>query len=255
MIGTGLEVEGLAVAYGGNVAVDNASLHAPPGRITGLIGPNGAGKTTLFNACCGIVRARQGQVRLEGRDLTRASTSARGRAGLGRTFQVMQLIGSMTARQNVELGVAARLAGVNPLRHLSCRGASRRAVAAAAESALDQCEVLHLADEQTSSLSTGQRRLVELARVAAGGFGVMLLDEPSSGLDEAETDRLGKVVKSIVREQGVGVLLVEHDMELVMGICGHIYVLDFGTMLFDGSPEQVRNHPAVRAAYLGEAVE
>jgi ABC-type branched-subunit amino acid transport system ATPase component len=248
----GLAIEDLTIAYGGNVAVERATLSAPMGQVTGLIGPNGAGKSSLFNGCCGLVRPRNGRIRLGDRDITGASTAARARAGLGRTFQVMQLIGAMSARENVELGVAARYAGRHPLRHLTAGATARRRVQDAADVALERCGIGHLADRPTNLLSTGQRRLVELARAAAGGFDVLLLDEPSSGLDESETERFGETVRSIVDEDGVGVLLVEHDMDLVMGICEHLFVIEFGRMLADGTPEEIRNDPLVRAAYLGE---
>jgi ABC-type branched-subunit amino acid transport system ATPase component len=245
----GLSVERLRVAYGGNVAVSDATFDAPLQSVTGLIGPNGAGKTSSFNACSGLLRA-EGTIRFAGEDLTDFSPPARARAGLGRTFQVMQLVTSMNVRDNVALGSAARRAGRNPLRHLSLGVTNRSAVTTATEAALEQCGIADLAGEPVARLSTGQRRLVELARTVAGEYRLLLLDEPSSGLDESETEAFGRILQGLVRD-GLGILLVEHDMSLVMAVCEHIFVLDFGRIVFDGAPSEVLASDIVRAAYLG----
>jgi ABC-type branched-subunit amino acid transport system ATPase component len=250
--GLGLEARELTVAYGGNVAVSKASLAAPLGRITGLIGPNGAGKTTTFNACNGLVRPSSGTVLLGGRDVTRIGTAARARLGMGRSFQQVQVCTGMTVRANVALGAEVSLIGRNPLRQFTGGRAQRRQVSARAADALEACGITSLAEVSTSVLSTGQRRLVELARVLAGGYSLLLLDEPSSGLDEAETARFGEILAQVVSERGVGILLVEHDMALVMASCAYIYVLDFGNMIFEGTPEQTQSSSQVRAAYLGD---
>ncbi len=246
-----LELEALTVDFGGLRAVDGLDLRAAPGAITGLIGPNGAGKTTTFNACSGFVRPTAGRVRLHGHDVTDADVATRARRGIGRTFQRMELFASMTVRENVELGPESAAAGRNPFRHLRPRRGERAAAEAAAQDAMDRCGVGELADRSIGSLSTGQRRLVELARVVAGPFTVLLLDEPSSGLDERETEGFAELLRALVDERGLTVLLVEHDLPLVLGLCDHIHVLDFGRLLFAGSPEEVRADEAVRAAYLG----
>ena len=251
-----LVVERLSVAYGGNQAVSDVSLSAPTGRITGLIGPNGAGKTTTFNACSGLLRPTRGSVHLFGTDVTRKNPAARARLGLGRTFQVMQLVNAMTVESNVAFGAECRLVGANPLRQLFSTPARRRAVGEATEGALERCGLTAIANRLVSTLSTGQRRLVELARVLAGGYRLLLLDEPSSGLDDSETVRFGDILRSAVAEEGIGILLVEHDMALVMRVCSQIYVLEFGDVIFDGSPAEVQSSDIVRAAYLGsESVE
>jgi ABC-type branched-subunit amino acid transport system ATPase component len=248
----GLLVSGLVVKFGGLVAVDGMNLHAPTGRVTGLIGPNGAGKTTTFNACSGLVRPTDGCVRLFGEDVTSASPPARAQRGLGRTFQRMELFDSLLVRENVALGREAGLAGSRPWHHLRARHADRDAIRAATEDALELCGITDLADRRPADLSTGQRRLVELARVVAGGFRLLLLDEPSSGLDHSETDRFGDVLRHLVDERGTGLLIVEHDMGLVMRVCDYLYVLDFGRPIFDGEPQAVVASDIVRAAYLGD---
>jgi len=249
--GQGLGVSGLTIAFGGNVAVDGVSLEAPMGRITGLIGPNGAGKTTTFNACSGLLRPTAGKVRLRGRNVSGWTPAARARLGLGRTFQRMDLFDSLTVEQNIALGREALLARGNPFKQLWCSPAERRVVRAATEDALEACGIADLRSDIAGSLSTGQRRLVDLARVLAGGFSMLLLDEPSSGLDSAETVRFGQIVARVVADRNCGVLLVEHDMSLVMSICEYLYVLDFGKLIFEGTPDQVRSSDVVRAAYLG----
>jgi ABC-type branched-subunit amino acid transport system ATPase component len=248
----GLVVSGLVVRFGGLVAVDGVSFAAPTGRITGLIGPNGAGKTTTFNACSGLNRPAEGTITLFGDDVTRASAPARAQRGLGRTFQRMELFDSLSVRENVALGREAGLAGSRPWHHLRARHADRDAIAAATADALELCGIADLAPRRPSDLSTGQRRLVELARVVAGGFRLLLLDEPSSGLDHSETDRFGDVLLTLAAERGVGLLIVEHDMALVMRICDYLYVLDFGRPIFDGEPAEVLASDVVRAAYLGD---
>ena len=252
--GRGLEVQGVTVRYGGHVALLELSLHAPLGAITGLIGPNGAGKTTAFNACSGIIRQSAGKVVLNGQDLTALPPQRRAEAGLGRTFQRMELFDSSTVRENVALGREAFLAGSRPARHLWATRADRAAIEEAADEALSLCAIEALADRWVVDLSTGQRRLVELARAVAADRSVLLLDEPSSGLDQAETERFGEVLVHLVDSKGVGILLVEHDMSLVMRICRDLYVLDFGRLLFTGSTAEVQRSDVVRRAYLGEEV-
>ncbi|MDQ1497688.1 MAG: hypothetical protein QOI86_1028 [Actinomycetota bacterium] len=252
----GLVVDGIEVRYGGLVAVQGVSLTAPEGRITGLIGPNGAGKTTIFNALSGLLQPYAGSISLFGADIVRQSPAARAQRGLGRTFQRMELFDSLTVFDNVALGREAGLAGRNPLRHLIGRPGDRSAAEQAAQNALQLCGLSDLAGRRAGSLSTGQRRLVELARTVAGDFRILLLDEPSSGLDAAETKRFGEILRRIVTDTGAGILLVEHDMALVMEVCQYLYVIDFGRPIFDGSPSEVAGSDIVRAAYLGtEAVE
>jgi ABC-type branched-subunit amino acid transport system ATPase component len=247
----GLEIVDLSVRYGGQLAVDHVSLTAPLGRLTGLIGPNGAGKTSTFNACSGLLRPSSGRVVLFGADVTRRGPAARAKRGLGRTFQRMELFTSMTVAENVAIAREARQAGSNPLWQQIATPRQKAAVKTATAEALELCGIVDLAERAVGALSTGQRRLVELARVYAGDFRLLLLDEPSSGLDRTESERFGEILRTLVDERGVGILLVEHDMELVMSVCDDLYVLDFGKLIFHGSPAETQASPAVRAAYLG----
>lgn len=248
----GLVVAGVTVRYGGHIAVNGVGFSAPVGRVTGLIGPNGAGKTTIFNACSGLLRVTGGAIHFAGRDITRLAPERRAQLGMGRTFQRMELFESVTVRENVALGCEGRLAGSNPLLHLRASRSERAEASRAAEEALALCGLERLADRPVAELSTGQRRLVELARAAAGGYRLLLLDEPSSGLDHLETARFGTVLRRLVQRDDLGILLVEHDMTLVMALCDHIYVLDFGSLIFDGDPDAVRASAVVHDAYLGK---
>jgi ABC-type branched-subunit amino acid transport system ATPase component/branched-subunit amino acid ABC-type transport system permease component len=250
--GGSLRARDIRVRFGGLVAVDGVSVEAPAGRITGLIGPNGAGKTTMFNACSGLITPSHGQVTVDDAGMSRLGPAARARRGLGRTFQQMELFDSLTVRENVELGAEGGNAGPNPLRHLMSSLRTRRLVRDRASEAMQRCDLTDLAERTAGSLSTGQRRLVELARCLAGPFRILLLDEPSSGLDRAETARFGEILQDAVAERGIGILLVEHDMALVTDICDYVHVLDFGKPIFDGTPAEVMSSPVVKAAYLGE---
>ena len=248
-----LGIEHLSVRFGGLLAVDDVSINAPAGAVTGLIGPNGAGKTTIFNACTGVVTASSGRVRLGDDDLGHHSTSTRAARGLGRTFQRMELFDSMTVAENVALGPEAHMAAGRPWSQLACSRRARREIAERASDAMKHCGIEMLARRRASDLSTGQRRLVELARVIATPFRFVLLDEPSSGLDVVETERFSDILTRFVDETGVGLLLVEHDMALVATICSYIYVLDFGRQIFSGPTADAMSSDLVRAAYLGSS--
>ncbi len=247
----GLSVANLAVQYGGVRAVDGVSLAAPMGRVTGLIGPNGAGKTTTFNACSGLLKPTTGVITLHEREVTGIGPAGRCRYGLGRTFQKAELFNSLSVRENVELGRESSMAGANPLTQLIGSPNDRAVVRRAVDEAMELTGIGPLSDLQAGLLPAGQRRLVELARVLAGPFDLLLLDEPSAGLDAGETVSFGNVLTGVVAERGAGILLVEHDMALVRQVCAHIYVLDFGRLVFEGSPSEMLNSDIVRAAYLG----
>jgi ABC-type branched-subunit amino acid transport system ATPase component len=249
----GLVARGVLVRYGGTVAVDDVSLAAPRGRVTGLIGPNGAGKTSMFNACSGFVPCAAGTVSFDGHDITRLRPAERARRGLGRTFQRIELCNSLTVAENVQLGRETRLAGRSPWRQVVRTREEKGVVAAAVDDALERCGLTSITGKLAGALSTGERRLVELARAHAAGFSVLLLDEPSSGLDPAESAALGRIVRDWADESGRGVLLVEHDMALVLDICEYLYVLDFGRLIYEGTAAEVSASPVVQAAYLGSA--
>jgi ABC-type branched-subunit amino acid transport system ATPase component/branched-subunit amino acid ABC-type transport system permease component len=248
----GLVVRDLTVRFGGVTAVDGVTLQAKDGVITGLIGPNGAGKTTIFNACSGLNRPSKGTISLAAKDLSGSKPSRRAREGLGRTFQRPELFNSLTVYQNVAIGREAAMAGRNPLLQIFGSRRASEQVSKSAEEALDITGTSRLADEQVGLLPIGQRRLVELARALAGPFDFLLLDEPSSGLDVHETEEFGRVLKTIVRERGYGVLLVEHDMTLVREVCDYVYVLEFGSLIFQGTSFEMHESDVVRAAYLGD---
>jgi branched-chain amino acid transport system ATP-binding protein len=233
-----LKVRNVTVRFGGNVALDNVALDAAPGEVTGLIGPNGAGKTTLFNVITGLLAPQRGEVRLDGVDLTRLAPFRRARAGMARTFQRLELFSLLTVRENVELAAALRRTG-------GSRGAAGKAGAL-----LDLVGLSDVADVRSDELSTGRARLVELARALATDPRVLLLDEPASGQDETETEAFGLLLGRIAAE-GVAVVLVEHDMQLVMQTCQRIHVLDFGRILAVGTPQQIQTDRAVLEAYLG----
>jgi len=189
---------------------------------------------------------------LDQRSLGRLGPPARARRGLGRTFQQLELFDSLTARENVALGCESGYAGWNPVDHLISRRGQRSEVGHRTAQAIELCGITGFADQPAAALSTGQRRLVELARCIAGRFHVLLLDEPSSGLDRVETQRFGEILTRVVAERRVGILLIEHDMALVNRICDFIYVIDFGKPIFQGTAREVGASPVVRAAYLGD---
>ena len=246
-----LEIDGVVVRYGGLVANNNLSLRVEPGRITGLIGPNGAGKTSALNVCSGLVRPTKGTVMYGDRSLRHTALPARSRLGIGRTFQQIELFETLTIRENIELGCEGAMAGAGVLSQMVVTPAQRRVIDERVAASAERVGLRALLDAQVGSLSTGQRRLVEFARCLAGSYGTMLLDEPSSGLDEVETAEFGRILREAVQDDGIGVLIVEHDMSLVMSVCDVIYVMEFGAVIFSGTPEEVRASEIVRAAYLG----
>jgi ABC-type branched-subunit amino acid transport system ATPase component len=252
----GLTASDVVVHFGGLVALDGVSVTAAPGRITGLIGPNGAGKTTFFNVICGFQEADRGTVLLDGVDLTKKGPASRARAGLGRTFQRMELFRSLTVRENVALAAEAAHVRDDPLSQLGVAHNGRKvktAIAETTEELLAATGLDAMADRLAGEISTGSGRLVELARALARGPRLLLLDEPSSGLDVKESEAFGELLVRLVADRGIGILMIEHDMSLVLKICDPIYVLDFGRPLMVGTPEEVRSSPAVREAYLGQA--
>jgi branched-chain amino acid transport system ATP-binding protein len=235
-----LEAHGVHVSFGQHQAVRDVSLSVEAGEIAGLIGPNGAGKTTLFNALSGV-QACEGRVHLDGTDITGLRPQERARLGMNRTFQRLELFGSMTAYDNIR--TAAEVGSWTD------RGVTRRA-AEHADEIVARLGLHGVAARRADSLPTGQARLVELGRALATDPKLVLLDEPASGLDDVETARLSDVLTGL-RDEGIGILLVEHDIDLVMALCSTIFVLDLGAVIASGTPEQVREDPAVQAAYLG----
>jgi branched-chain amino acid transport system ATP-binding protein len=233
-----LDVSGVTVRFGGHVALDDVRLTAAPGEVTGLIGPNGAGKTTLFNVITGLQAPQRGRVRLDGDDVTGLAPYRRARRGLARTFQRLELFGLLTVRENVELAASVR--GRRPGR--------------SADEALALVGLTAMGEVRADELPTGKARLVELARALATGPRVLLLDEPASGQDDAETEAFRDVLLTVAAE-GLAVVLVEHDVHLVMRTCARVHVLDFGRVLAAGTAAEVQADQAVLDAYLGAAPE
>ena len=236
-----LDVARVTVRFGGITAVNEASFGAEGGTITGLIGPNGAGKTTLFNVITGLQPPTSGRVRFKGKDVTRASVNHRARMGMGRTFQRLEAFGSLTVRENVQV---AREIHCGPRSWLRARKDPR------IDELIDTVGLARYADQRADSVPTGVARLLEIARALAIEPRLLLLDEPSSGLDEAETEELGRLLQRLAAT-GCAVLMVEHDMDLVMGVCDLIYVLEFGTVIATGTAAEIRADRQVQAAYLG----
>ncbi|HUR51362.1 MAG TPA: ABC transporter ATP-binding protein [Mycobacteriales bacterium] len=231
-----LEVEDIGVRFGGVVAVNGATFHVDEGTVVGLMGPNGAGKTTLFNVITGLQEPTHGRVRFDGRDITDEAPRKRALAGIGRTFQRLEVFGSLSVGDNIR--VAAEMRGLdNPER--------------IRDELLERVGLTTFADSPADAVPTGIARLTELARALACDPRLLLLDEPSSGLNEQETGAFADLVRSLAADEGRSVLIVEHDVELVLGVCSTIHVLDFGTIIASGAPEQVQADPRVQDAYLG----
>ncbi len=237
-----LSTSDVVVRFGVLQAVSNASIDVQPGHITGLIGPNGAGKTTLFNVITGLQEPTQGRVLLEGTDITNKSPFRRARMGIARTFQKLEAFSSLSARENVLVAAEQRRAWDK----------SKFDPAKVADEMLERVGIGDVADFMVGTLPTGTARLVELARALATNPKVLLLDEASSGLTEEETEEVAALLRRLAAD-GLGILLVEHDMSFVMGTCEYIYVLDFGRVIATGTPEQVQQDPSVQGAYLGAA--
>ena len=238
-----LEVAGVSVLFGGVLALDEVQLEVDEGLVTGLIGPNGAGKTTCFNVICGLQPPTRGKVTLAGVDVTDKKPYERARMGIGRTYQRLEIFGSMSVYENVRLGAEVRAQWDRSWSDPDDKAAE----------AMDRIGLWDVADERADSLPTGTARLVELGRALTAGPRLLLLDEPSSGLSEDESDDLGVLLRSLA-DNGLGILLVEHDVDLVMSVCDRINVLDFGHILAVGTPAEIRASEAVQTAYLGTAV-
>jgi branched-chain amino acid transport system ATP-binding protein len=230
-----LDVRDVTVRFGGHVALDNVSIDAPGGIVTGLIGPNGAGKTTLFNVITGVQRPSSGSIGLDGASLDSVPPHKRARQGLGRTFQRLELFGSLSVRENIRVAASSL-----PRAERSAR----------TDELIEQLGMQAIADQRADALSTGTGRLVELARCLATRPRLVLLDEPASGQDEAETERFSALLTQLAAD-GIAILLVEHDMDLVMQVCQRLHVLDFGQLIASGTPAEVRANAKVQAAYLG----
>jgi branched-chain amino acid transport system ATP-binding protein len=235
-----LRCDEVTMRFGGHTALDRVSLEAETGRITGLIGPNGAGKTTLFNVVTGLLTPTEGSVHVGDKEITKLAPFRRARLGMARTFQRLELWGQLTVEENVRVAADIR------------RSWSRQRddVSADVERINDRIGLRDRADERSDMLPTGQARLVEIGRALAAKPAVLLLDEPASGLDETETEQLARLLRDL-RDEGMTIVLVEHDMSIVMAVCDVIHVLDFGKIIASGSPTEIQQNQAVLEAYLG----
>lgn len=245
-----LEVRNLTRRFGGLSAVSDLSFRVQPGTIHGLIGPNGAGKTTTFNVISGFYAPTSGQVFYRGEDVSGRKTSALAARGLVRTFQGTTLFHEFSVRDNVRLGCHKSAQAGFWRRLLGLDRTTETAADEKAERLLDFIGLADLADEETVNLSHGHQRMLGLAVALAADPRVILLDEPFTGMNAAETQRMMDLVRE-VRNRGVTIMLVEHDMQAVMGLCDVITVMNFGSLLAEGTPEEVRSNPAVIEAYLG----
>jgi branched-chain amino acid transport system ATP-binding protein len=238
-----LEVDNVDVRFGAIAALHEVALSAEAGRVTGLIGPNGAGKTTLFNVITGLQQPTRGTVVIDGVNVTSMKPHHRARQRVARTFQRLEVFGALTARENIL--VAAEIRN----QWDSTKEEPRRV----AQEILDRVGLTAVADQPVDAMPTGTARLVELGRALAIRPKLVLLDEPGSGLDPDETMAMGELLTELAGD-GMAILLVEHDVELVMRICEDLYVLDFGEVIAHGTPAQVQADGAVQAAYLGAEV-
>lgn len=231
-----LEIEEVEVRFGGVVAVNGASFDVEEGKVVGLMGPNGAGKTTLFNVITGLQDPTRGRVRFDGQDISKVAPRQRALRGIGRTFQRLEVFGSLSVGDNIR--VAAEMRGLDHPDRIR-------------DGLLERVGLRAFADVPADAVPTGIARLTELARALACDPRMLLLDEPSSGLNENETEDFAVLVRSLAEDDGRSVLIVEHDVELVLGLCSTIHVLDFGAIIASGPPSVIKADPKVQDAYLG----
>jgi branched-chain amino acid transport system ATP-binding protein len=241
-----LTTTGLTVRYGGNLALDSVSLRIGRGELVGLIGPNGAGKTTFIDALTGFTRCT-GTVELDGADISRSKPHKRVLAGLGRTWQGAELYHELTVRENLEVAAHRPTLAQTCREILTGRAPSPEAV----EETAALLGLKDILDRSPDDISQGQRKSVDVGRGLTAGCQVLCLDEPAAGLDSDESEELGRTLRQIATA-GTSLLLVDHDMGLVLGVCDRIYVLDLGRVIATGAPAQIRNSQEVIEAYLGE---
>ena len=249
-----LRIEGLCRNFGGLRAVCDLNAFVAPDEITALIGPNGAGKTTAFNLVTGLLPVSSGRIMFGDEDITHAAPYKIAKRGIARTFQNIRIFHNMSALENVMVGLHAhtRKGFFSAALRFPGLAKEERFIRTEAMNHLDYVGLAHLAKQNAAGLSFGQQRILEIARALATEPRLLLLDEPAAGLNSQETYKLGELIRRI-RDRGITVFLVEHDMELVMSISDTIYVLNNGVLIATGSPGNIQNNPEVIRAYLGEA--
>ena len=249
-----LDATDITKRFAGITALDRVSLRVEPAEAVGLIGPNGAGKTTFFNCLLGLLRPDSGRVQFDGRTITRMPVYKRSRLGFGRTFQRIELFSGLTVRDHLLVAERVRRGDGALWKDLLNLGGPKPAEIARTDETLALLGLSDVADKPIEALSLGRCRLVEVGRALMTEPKLLLLDEPSSGLDRHETDELVTTLEAVQRDRGTAILLVEHDVEMVQRFVSRLYVLDFGTLIADGTTAEVLGDAAVRKAYLGELV-
>ncbi|MGB6240971.1 MAG: ABC transporter ATP-binding protein [Castellaniella sp.] len=248
-----LELDRIGISFGGLRAVDNLSFQVKRGEIVGLIGPNGAGKTTVFNMITGVYQPTDGHIRWHGQDMTGQAPHRVAQAGIRRTFQTIRLFTDMTVLENVIAGqhLLMRQSWWQGLLRTPAQRQEEKALVERAMIVLEQLDLADVAQEIATSLPYGAQRRVEMARTLVAKPELIILDEPAAGLNEQESAGLNDTIRAI-RDQGITVILVEHDMSVVMNVTDNIVVINFGKKIAEGKPEEIRTNPLVIEAYLGQ---
>ncbi|MCI5075395.1 ABC transporter ATP-binding protein [Oricola sp.] len=247
MTGT-LEIRGLGRSFGGLKALEDISFTLEPGEILGIIGPNGAGKTTLFNTISGVYKPSAGAVSLDGRDISGLRPDQIGRLGIGRTFQSTTVFPETTVRETLERAQSF-LSAYSPMAWL--RSFGHRAAGHSVDRVLERIGLDRMADAEASSLAYGFQKILGIGMALVQAPHLLLMDEPAAGLNSSEKIEVTDLIRGIRDEYGIGILLVEHDMKMVMGLCDRVKVISYGRQVAIGTPEEIRNDPDVIDAYLG----